>query len=317
MKAPRLNFDDKNTVVFWVGLVGTIASILACFTSIPIGLLQSASAAQVILAIGYVLFNLCLLFLVVFILIDRQRLALRHQTTLQTLSAKLKELQRAASHYESYRLVFPQLHDVFHDLRDSLYTILKTPAISATTLKNSVDQLLLGLTERLKHIYDGLTTATCSVCIKLLTVPDQVETKYRDLQSRNKRGNGRNASVKISENTDFDLIYNSDKNLFLCNDLANYPNYRNSHPDWLTHYNATIVWPLRGIKDPHRDRRDLFGFLCVDTLQTNAFSDHNASLWIGAAVADMVYSYMSIISTIRVKEPDSDGRRNQNVSNPH
>ncbi len=88
----------------------------------------------------------------------------------------------------------------------------------------------------------------------------------------------------ISNNTDFRHIFVENSLYFLCNDLPAQLNkgYQNSHWDekliqaGVYEYRSTIVLPIGKSRILNSQegvpRREIIGFLCIDTQATNAFS---------------------------------------------
>lgn len=104
---------------------------------------------------------------------------------------------------------------------------------------------------------------------------------------------------RIGNNTDFKQIFVENSEYFYCNDLPAQLKlgYQNSHWDEKTiqsgafTYRATIVWPIaHSKKSPNQaaDRREIIGFLCVDTPATNVFNEvYDVAL--GAAFAQALH----------------------------
>ncbi len=104
---------------------------------------------------------------------------------------------------------------------------------------------------------------------------------------------------RIGNNTDFKQIFVEDSEYFYCNDLPAQLKlgYQNSHWDEKTiqsgafNYRATIVWPIaHSLKSSNQtaERREIIGFLCVDTPATNVFNEvYDVAL--GAAFAQALH----------------------------
>ncbi|MGI5499802.1 hypothetical protein [Lentzea sp. CA-135723] len=88
----------------------------------------------------------------------------------------------------------------------------------------------------------------------------------------------------IRNNSDFRQIFEGNAHCFFCNDLpAELANgYQNSHWDSATiksgdfRYRSAIVWPIaraRPLGTQNHERREVIGFLCVDTPAVGAFNE--------------------------------------------
>lgn len=128
-------------------------------------------------------------------------------------------------------------------------------------------RLIQSLCNNTKSIFDRLTEADCSVCIKQYYEPNfdpallasmsdfngpakrYVRTYRRDrLSSDNRRGGNQQVFYSVGDNTAFERILapQAMNNYFISNDLrAMGDGYRNGNPSWKQFYNATVVVPIK------------------------------------------------------------------------
>lgn len=85
--------------------------------------------------------------------------------------------------------------------------------------------------------------------------------------------------IPVHKNTDFKLIMVETYPYFAFNNLKNFEKetrteYENTTDHWEKKYLATIVFPISKCISSHKEKEsfEVLGFLCVDTLSTQAFS---------------------------------------------
>lgn len=149
-----------------------------------------------------------------------------------------------------------------------------------------------------------ITGTQCRACIKVIQAATEPVDSHDLLVSTLCRDNEgteppRHAPDRIGENTDFRQIFTENKVCYFSNDLLGQLNlgYHNSH--WgendiakgTLDYVATIVWPIEHSNESAvegQQRREVVGFLCVDTLAKGAFlKTYDTAL--GGAFAQALY----------------------------
>ena len=115
---------------------------------------------------------------------------------------------------------------------------------------------------------------------------------------------------RVDNNTDFKDIFEDNAAYFFRNDLPAElgKGYQNSHWDAKTirlgefKYRSTIVWPVAKPRPfgPHeRERREIIGFLCVDSIETNTFNE-TYDVPIGMAFSGMLHVALSRFRARRI-----------------
>jgi hypothetical protein len=99
----------------------------------------------------------------------------------------------------------------------------------------------------------------------------------------------------VDGNTDFREIVIGNSEYFVSNRLSQLEGYENSHfPDRSPSYESTVVWPIRKIYEDEDDiivgnargTSDFLGFLCVDSVNPDAFSKYDECL-VGVLAASL------------------------------
>jgi hypothetical protein len=231
--------------------------------------------------------------------LQRRDQAFRSQLQLQE-----REYVRKARYGSATSLI----HDAFHKLRDAAVVQMAYPNDSEAffgLIRESITSLAGAFTL--------IAGAACRVCIKQIGNGERPADARQILVSDLARssGNRRRPVIPsrpdyISDNTDFEELFDGSGTYFFSNDLrvlSQGGQYKNSH--WTRdtvearrfEYLATIVWPIHktvsnasAAKDLNAitDYHDLLGFLCVDSLETDVF-DQNQDVGFGAAYADALY----------------------------
>jgi hypothetical protein len=174
----------------------------------------------------------------------------------------------------------------------------------------SEQSFLLRLRESLGFVAEAfglIIDHPCRVSVKMISAEAastagqdirdiQVITLCRDNEEQEKI---RATRDRIGNNTDFKKIFVEDALFFFCNDLPAQvkKGYQNSHWDEETFqsekfdYRSTIVWPIgrsRLLNKQGTLKREIIGFLCVDSLATNAFSE-TYDVALGAAFSQALH----------------------------
>lgn len=285
MRLPR---PSKSGILFWIGVLGSIASILSLFTSF----FADPDWRGLYIAISATVYILALLGIEVYILIERGRLLREREA--------MAEASRRA---QAYQGTFELMHSIFHRLRDVMFEMEKTPPQPGDNFDEALCEHILDV---LRTIFERITGARCSTCIKAFDKnANSLATIARDSISSTTRGSIDHGRIsQVSENTDFELIMQGHQRYFLCNDLITLSEsglYKNDRPDWRAHYRSTMVLPIRCLDKGIR-KHVLFGFLCIDSIQPDIFDPHFAPQ-VGACIADIVYLYFSKVDAVRNANP--------------
>ena len=198
-------------------------------------------------------------------------------------------------------------YSVLHDFRNFYFDILtnhKNKKLSPAFLTSITQNFLVNMLDKLCNIYAAYTGSTINTCIKLIGKEneeinfDEIDmdnaTVYTYARSSNISKMREDASndkpVLVKENTDFAYIikppsfykkqYFYEQDLHLFNEALkkHMEEYKNTNTDYWTFYRAAIVVPIR-IAHTHlyftqkTDPKDyhIVGFLCIDTMSTEAF----------------------------------------------
>ena len=281
----------KAEIVYWISVVGGIASILALVGP----WVMPGDWRAIYVAVSSAVYILVLLAIETYLIIQRSRLIVQQDGLLRQRDEALARAEAA----ESCREVFEPLHSLFHRLRDVIFGLQTSPGNPEETYDEAFCEHVLNITQA---VFQKVTGVRCSTCIK--TFDGDQETVYtlqRDSMSAADRGDIDIGRVsRLSENTDFERIVRGTDRYFLCNDLLDLAKsglYRNDRPDWAEHYRSALVLPIR-CYDTALRRHQIFGFLCVDSMQVGIF-DRQLSVQMGACIADMVYVYFSTVDKLR------------------
>lgn len=198
-------------------------------------------------------------------------------------------------------------YGILHDLRNFYFDLLsyhKRKELNKNFLTSITRNYLTDLLDKLCCIYSAYTGSTINACIKLIGKQDETvnfdtirlndATVYTFVRSRNitkqREDISDNTPVLINKNTDFSYIieppdfyqkqYFYEQNLHLFDEkLKKYQEkYENTTKNYWNFYRAALVVPIRishahlYFTEPSNDYDyHIVGFLCVDTMSTQAF----------------------------------------------
>jgi len=193
-----------------------------------------------------------------------------------------KKASRASHFISGYKIISEHYTDHFINFENACKTITSVEELYSTTstyLKELVDDV--------SDVLSRATGKKIRACIKafpekyehhdtfkmeLMTFCRSDKTLLESAEERAKR-------VPVHKNTDFKLIMVGTYPYFAFNNLKNFEKetkteYENSTDKWEKKYIATIVFPISKHISTYRgkDSFEVLGFLCVDTLNTQAFS---------------------------------------------
>jgi|GEM_PF-5841314 len=281
----------RSEVVFWIGVVGGLASILSfvCGLFVPGGDWKTRY-----IAISSTVYIVTLLFICAYVVWDRGKVVADRAVDL----AKIATERDSAVQLAKYAKIFRPLHGICHKLRDALVSLQKSPPQPGEAYDESLCRAILDV---FRELFQTTKGAEFSACIKTFDGNEEnLRTICRDSVNEAHRGSeDSKRPCTISGNSDFKDILTGRRTFFCCNDLvkaAEAGDYFNDNPRWRDRYRSTIVWPIRCMAH-ELGRHELFGFLCIDTMATGLF-DEDADVHLGACVADMIYAYFSRIDAV-------------------
>lgn len=172
--------------------------------------------------------------------------------------------------------------------------------LSVELLTDKYKNELIKILNCLCEIMESYTGREISSCIKIINYdnPNNIidlenATVSTFCRSQNSIGRGeyekKNEPIYIKKNTDFleivDEKINTGKPYFYVQDLKKYDaflkkhtnrRYENSNPNYSDSYNGTVVMPIRIESEKlydisKKEKYNIVGFLCVDSLSTDAF----------------------------------------------
>lgn len=278
-----------------ISVVSGIATILStCFSVISLIRGSSTVSSGIILAFAAsLLFNVLLFF------------RIRKYANLEVLRMKK---------------VTSNMHNLLHSVRDIYFDVMhsyKKNTLNEHWLARTYQIELPKILDNLCSVMTAYTSYEVSACIKLITYKDPEDTIdldnatlvtfCRSTNSDHNRSSYESSSTPIllHDNTDFfEVVSKSfEKTYFYQNDLMAYDSqlhqngerYRNSNPNWSSYYRGTIVVPIRIQYEKlyhlkQDDAYHIIGFLCVDSMSTDAFTKKHEKYNV-----DLVYAYADVI----------------------
>lgn len=228
---------------------------------------------------------------------------------------------RRYTQLESLRMktITRNMHKLLHNARDVYFDIMhshKTGTLTEKGLTKNYQLHLIALLDNLCSVMKAYTSQEIAACIKLITYGDSdgkidlnnatLVTFCRSSDSVHSRASYESTSrpILLRDNTDFFEVVSPDyeKNYFYQDDLLAYDkylrkngeHYKNSNPHWDSYYRSTIVVPIRIQFDKlyhikPNDAYHIIGFLCVDSMSTDAFSRSLENYYV-----DLLYAYADV-----------------------
>jgi len=281
---------DKSAIVFWVSLIGGVASILGLMISLASpGDWQTKHIA--VSSAAYILF---LIGIELYILIERGRLVRKHDSALREATSERDSALREVERVRAYRANYEPLHAISHAFRDS-FSVRFGQDVKKVEFETQDSEFCLKVLEIVSVVFSRLTGTTCATCIKAYIPSHEVMvTIGRDNVSKAERYEV--LVTRVQDNTAWMHIVRDQQTHFFSNNLrllAAANAYKNDRSDWGKFYMSTIVWPIRKV-GTQASPFHLFGVLCVDSKVPDAF-DEKGCFPVGSAVVDMIYPYLSRI----------------------
>lgn len=267
-------------------------------------------------------FNLTIVqFIVVFMLL------------LATLIVGIRALKYRNLANDRMKITSETYHNLLHNARNVYFHVMhqhKTKQLTVSLLTDTYKAELQNVLDSLCGIMESFTKRDISACIKLIEYSNQtrrtgrnrdevvsndirLSTFCRSTNSDSGRSEYEVANkrpIVLKENTDFFEIISTEntKNYFYQGNLPKYADelhklgkaYNNTNPDWSRYYRSTIVVPIR-IEFKllyHQKKNDAYhviGFLCVDSMYTDAFTSKQEryNVEVARSFADIVYVLLS------------------------
>lgn len=191
------------------------------------------------------------------------------------------------------------------NFRNSYFDILsyqKKGNLTIELLTEKVEKFLQKSLDDICQIYKEFTYQDISACIKYIDTVGEVDRETATIKTfvrssntdskRNENDNNNPNPIYVKDNTDFYSILSPNssnkKSYFYQRDLVQYAkdaekngdSYNNSTQNWQKYYRATIVVPIsiankRLFFTSKNHCYDVIGFLCIDSLSTDAFLERD------------------------------------------
>ena len=215
------------------------------------------------------------------------------------------------------------LHD-YRNVINQMECDYKRQNLNLKLLTDTVEHFLENTLDYLTEILSTITGEKVCACVKVIVGEGFEKISYEEakvktfVRSRNTQEERKSfdvrfsSGVKISDNTDFmDIV--SDKrrgndSSFYQGDLKEYAEslkkigqkYQNSTDNWEDYYRGTIVVPIRIANKrlfytSEEESYNILGFLCVDSISANAFTEEAKSrnIYLVKSYAALVYNILS------------------------
>jgi len=173
-------------------------------------------------------------------------------------------------------------------------------------------EIMKMMIDKMKDVLHDVTGQKVRVCIKSFAEKydaiDQTNMELITFCRSDKdlmfSGRERSIRVKLNENTDFNLIMSNNTSYpyFAYNGLTTFEKhtgvkYMNSTDGWDERYNATIVHPICKCIETEKNGKQkyqILGFVCIDSLSVKAFTKDNAKICIGfnKAMAHLLFKIL-------------------------
>lgn len=229
--------------------------------------------------------------------------------------------------YSSFKSRISQRsHELLHKLRDIICHMEDLYKFQKPQSKESFEELVtqdsLRFVDLLSKELTEITGCKVRACIKCIDYCNSISNN-QDINIITFARSGKTnivetiqehkKSIKVSENTDFAEIVENGQNsrqrqFFYERNLIFYDmklqdegkKYRNTNPNWKKDYITTIVCPIRSKRKTKTEKGhiveyDLKGFLCVDSLDENAFANEYSDFCFDLleGLADILYVFFN------------------------
>lgn len=211
---------------------------------------------------------------------------------------------------------FFDLNRQFRNTYFDIDKINKEGTLSIEYLTEKVERQLKSSLDDICEIYKAFSGQKVSACVKYIDSVGEVELNDATLRTfvrstnadvkRCEQDNNLTDPIYIKDNSDFYEILdpNNQQYFFYQQNLIAYTEecakrgseYKNSTPSWYLYYKGTIVVPIsiankRLAFSGKKHHYDVLGFLCIDSLSTEAFLERekNYNVNLAQAVAAQMY----------------------------
>lgn len=207
------------------------------------------------------------------------------------------------------------------NFRNSYFDILsyqKNEKLTVELLTEMVNNFLQKSLDDICEIYKEFSYQDISACIKYIDSVGEIDREKATIKTfvrssstdpkRNENDDNFSGPIFVKENTDFYSILSPNstnrKSYFYQRNLIQYAkdaekngdSYNNSTKNWERYYKSTIVVPIsiankRLFFNSRKDCYDVIGFLCIDSLSTDAFleKDERYNIDVAQAFAAEMY----------------------------
>lgn len=218
----------------------------------------------------------------------------------------MQKSDKANQYIEGYDKILKRYSECFSDFENNIQVQSDVENLYETATKS-----LKEIVDKIRNIISEITDSNIRVCIKAFPKKysnlnlDEMEifTFCRSDNSLKESVMEHSDKVKVCENTDFKLIMMKSTSYpyFAFNGLLNFEKetgmkYENSTDEWDRKYIATIVYPISRHTETIRGREyfNTLGFLCIDTLDENAFaaSDGRMCIKFLSSISHLLYIFL-------------------------
>ncbi|MCE5270807.1 hypothetical protein LLH00_05935 [bacterium] len=269
---------DKQSILYYISLVGGIASICSLVYSIAsiAAIDEQRNVRYMITAsIIYIFALFCLQFYMMF--------------KMNKLSCENLKAKSILSKLDSLKRSYQEIHSISHQFRDCMME-------NKTTDVEAYKSFCISVLDNTRTLFQDVHGVRCSTCIKIYSKNENaLWTFVRDSGSIANRSlfDNQHPVTLVSDNTASMQIIEAHQPHYLSNDLeqeVEAGRYINNRSDWKRYYLSTICLPIRYFNPKTKDI-SLIGLLCIDSHERNHF-DEDYSIQMGACITDMIYPYL-------------------------
>lgn len=251
------------------------------------------------------------------------------------------------SNFNSNGRIADAMHNYYHNLRDYTSSVYSTEELTIKDVKESCKNICGYIAEIYKSIFGSiLGDNNISVCIKLIKTESmfdedymtwEMETIARNTATVQGRLKDDDKTVKIADNTDFQIIISDEYNddLFSFADMRNIKDdflqtykleYKNSRGnDFIKYYRSTIVVPVKidcthiskkfATRLKKKDEKSfILGFLCIDSMKVfeTLYEKNLFSLGVSysKSIADSLYLFFEKVLLCNMEHDKIVNNRN-------
>lgn len=295
-----------------LGIVSTTGTAITSVMGVLAGLLlftklEGDAWAQV-LAWGC----LALLFFLVVLLVTEHHFRVRRVAhAVRKAIPQLESAQRSVH-------AMPGLHLFTHSVRDAYWELVSSQDGTPEQLDRTITELRAAL-RHAAHTFTAVTGRECRACIKEMVERPAAGTPIENLRvktlirhSHEDQHEGRDSEAPVTASSAFHRLVtrvDEDESYFLVQDWHKAPDSlrsfsRENYP-MKPDYRSTLVLPIQKRRGP-RGRPYLIAFLCLDSLEPNAFQKEQ-HFDLGASMADSLFPLVNELQERVGEQPTRDG----------